>query len=106
MLPVATRAKGCGPTGTFDAITRTDQSPAIAVFRMTASSTFVVSKGPSGRDCPCANGAKWLPRYTAPFGAVTCRSKSFTRAFAAPIVPGQSFHVRTDFTEPRAGPWN
>ena len=57
-LPVATRANGCGPTGTFDPITRTVQSPAAAFLRITASSTFVASKVPPGRDCPCANGAK------------------------------------------------
>src|SRR5439155_21162900 len=77
--PVATRAKGCGPTGMFDPITRTDQSPTIADFRIAASSTFVVSNGPAGRDSAWANGAKSLPRYTGPSGAVTSRPRSFMR---------------------------
>src|SRR5207247_1808654 len=87
-LLVAPSANGCGPTGMFDPITRTDQSPAAGFLRITASSTLVVSKIPPGRDCPCANGAKWFPRYTVPSGAVTSRSRSFTSAFVAPIVPG------------------
>src|SRR3990170_3262192 len=86
--PTATRANGCGPTGTFAPITRTVHAPTAGVLRITASSTFTVSKAPPAIDCPSANVPNTFPRYTVPSGAVTSRFRSLTRAREAARVPG------------------
>ena len=80
MSATATRANGCGPTGTFAPSTWRVHVPTPGLLTMTPSIGFRVSKLPLfGRDSPRAKAEKTFPLYTLPFGAVTWRFRLFTR---------------------------
>src|SRR3990170_1499433 len=90
--PVTTSAYGWGPNGTLKPVTSTVHVPdCMPGRRSTASTLFRWSAAPApplGNERPGLNPVKLFPRYVVPSGAVTRRSRSFTRLTPENGAPG------------------
>src|SRR3990172_1498054 len=82
------------------------QSPACTFDRTRTPSTLFRWSLPFGfgSDSPGLNPVYWFPRNTVPSGAVTTRSRSFTRFGFDPGVPAKSDHTRVISTGSEASP--